>query len=560
MAAQPVLSPQFTQKYEALRGLLQRSLSLAGKCSDIEASRILSDRLTHLQSAALFVIVGEVNSGKSSFINALLGDDVCEVAPEPCTAVIQELVYGEERTRTSLGDHWERLRLPREVLRQVSIVDTPGTNSIIRNHQTITENYIPQSDLVIFVLFAKNPHTGTAWDLLALISKDWQRKTVFVLQQSDIATRHELAVNQERVRQYAHERNVQNPVVFTVSAKRELEGASDSGFAEFRTYLRGAVESGEVWRMKMEGGRDTVRKIVNGLLAALRKEEASIGDDRAFYQELVGKVRGRREKAHSLKRLVVDSLCVSYDRLSTRLEEDFAEGLAVGNILKRSLPLIRDKDIRTWMKDLNAQFERVAAEEITAESARVSKDLSSEMKSMLDDLTVAVVHRQEAHGKEALPLMSDRSEVLEGLRHKLGELRISDIVGDKDFQGSDLGKLTLAGGGIAALGAVIALATKLIVFDITGGILAAVGVGLVAVTLLWKRSGILREFSRKLAKSREEFRDRLDQEITHMFDRLFLEFDHRLKEPLARLDEQTARVAPLAEEAVRLSEAANELC
>lgn len=254
MAPQPVLSPRFTEQYEALRDLLQRSLALAAKCSATDASRILGERLMHLHSGALVVVIGEVNSGKSSFVNAFLGDTVCEVAPEPCTAVIQELVYGEERTRTVLGDHWERLQLPREVLGRVSIVDTPGTNSILRNHQVITENYIPQSDLVIFVLFAKNPHTGTAWDLLTLISKEWQRKTVFVLQQSDTATRHELAVNQERVRQYAHERNVQNPAVFTVSAKREMEGAADSGFAEFRDYFRRTVESGEVWRMKLEGG------------------------------------------------------------------------------------------------------------------------------------------------------------------------------------------------------------------------------------------------------------------------------------------------------------------
>jgi hypothetical protein len=346
--------------------------------------------------------------------------------------------------------------------------------------------------------------------------------------------------------------------VFTVSAKREMEGASDSGFAEFRKYFRDAVESGEVWRMKLEGGRDTVRKILNGLLSALRKEEASIAEDRVFYQELLAKVQGRREKALSLKRLIVDSLCVSYDRLSSRLEGDFTEGLGVSNILRRSLPLIRDKDIRTWMKDLYSQFERVATEEIAAESSRVSKDLCAEMNTMLDDLTAAIARRKDGQG--TLPLMSDRSDILEQLRGKLQALRISDIVGDKDIQGSDLGKLTLAGGGIAALGTVIALATKLIVFDITGGILAAAGLGLVAVTLLWKRSSILREFSQRLDKSRGEFRSRLDQEITRMFDRLFLEFDHSLKEPLGRLDEQSARVAPLADEAVRLQEAADLLC
>ena len=80
-----------------------------------------------------------MKSGKSSFVNALLGEDICEVAPDPCTVGIQELVYGESRTRTVLGDNWERISLPKEVLKEISIIDTPGTNSIIRNHQRILD-------------------------------------------------------------------------------------------------------------------------------------------------------------------------------------------------------------------------------------------------------------------------------------------------------------------------------------------------------------------------------------------------------------------------------------
>ena len=515
MSTQNVLSPKLHEQLDALREILKSALLLTDKLSDKESSVILSDRLAHLQSAALFVIVGEVKSGKSSFVNALLGEDVCEVAPDPCTAGIQELVYGEVPNKITLGDHWERVYLPKPVLREITIVDTPGTNSIITNHQTITENYIPQSDLVIFVFPAKNPHTGTPWEFLALIRNDWHRKTVFVLQQADLASQHELSTNQERVKQYARQRNVQNPIVFTVSAKREKEGASDSGFAEFRRFLQKAVESGEVWRMKVDGVRDTTRKIVSKLLAALRKEEAAVAVDRAFYQELISKVEARREKAHSLQRLVVDSLAVTYDRLSSSLEEDFAEGLGIGSVLRRSIPFIRDKDIRTWLKDLQSQFESRAKEEIEAESLRVSKDLSDEMQTMLDELVQSISHRQKDKEESGLSKISGRSEVLERLMAKLKELRVSDIVGDKGIQGSDLGTLTLAGGGIAAFGAIIALATNIMVFDITGGILATVGVGLVALALLWKRTSYLTRISSEAI------------EITHRIPRSTEPGDHK---------------------------------
>jgi len=552
MSLHSVLSPHLKQQYEILRGLLEQAAQLTESCGDKDGAASLRDRLTHLQSAALFVVVGEVKSGKSSFVNALLGEEVCEVAPDPCTAGIQELVYGEMRSKVSLGDQWERLHLPKEVLKEVTIVDTPGTNSIIKRHQTITESYIPQSDLVIFVFPAKNPHTGSSWDLLELIKKDWHRKIVFVLQQADLASQHELATNRERVKQYAHERNVQNPIVFTLSAKREVDDASDSGFAEFRQFLREAVESGEVWQMKVEGGRDTLRRVLSRLLARLQSEEAALSDDRAFYEQLLAKVDGRRERARSLQRLVVDSLCATYDRLSVRLQRNFEEGLGIAAILRRTLPFVRDKDIKTWLRDLQDEFENSAKEEIEAESQRVSRDLSDEMRSMLVEINEAITVRSERPGPSALPLAYDRTELLERLQNRLGRLKIADIIGEQGLQGSDLGSLTLTGGGLAALGAVIALATNLMVFDITGGILAAAGASLVAVTLLWRRSAILTDFAARLEASGRDLRHRLEQEITQMFDKLFLELRHALQEPLASVDQQKARVSPLAARAEKL--------
>lgn len=545
---QKLLSDRLNDQFHAMRGLIQRCLSLAERCQDGESTRILRERLSRLQSAALFVIVGEVKAGKSSFVNALLGEEVCEVAPDPCTMGIQELVYAEERDRMTLGDNWERVFLPREVLREITIVDTPGTNSVIANHQKITEDYIALSDLVVFVFPAKNPHTGSAWELLSLIRKDWRRKVVFVLQQADLASQRELDVNRERVEFYARERGIQNPVVFTLSAKRESEGGSDSGFAEFREFLRDAVETGEVWRLKVEGTRDTVQKIAGSLLAELLKSQAALAGDRAFYQHLLARVAAHREKADNLRHFAVRGLCDSYDRLASGLERDFTEGISAGNILRRAIPFLRDKDVQTWLKELQASFEKAAKEEIDADSMRVSRDISETIHSMFGELTRSIDQRQGGNEKALSGVYPDRDEILQRLKRQLEALRIADIAG-QGIQGSDIGNLSLAGGGIAALGAVIALATKLAIFDITGGIMAFMGAGLIAVTLLWKRKGVIGDFSRKMEKSRQEFRDRMEKEIAGIFDRLFMELDQRLQEPIGRLDADNARLTPLIDEA-----------
>ena len=58
-----------------------------------EFQKIISDLRTNINEPFLFVVVGEVKSGKSSFINALLGEEICKVDPAPCTDIVQKIEY-----------------------------------------------------------------------------------------------------------------------------------------------------------------------------------------------------------------------------------------------------------------------------------------------------------------------------------------------------------------------------------------------------------------------------------------------------------------------------------
>ena len=472
-AATPrILSPELKKQFETLRDYLQRALWLAERCADDEATQILRVRLANLQAAALIVVVGEVKAGKSSFINALIREDVCEVAPGPCTAGIRELVYGGERKTVELSQYCERVFLPTEVLREVTMVDTPGTNSIIQNHETITENYIPQSDLVVFVFSAANPHTKSAWELLTLIRKEWHRKMVFVLQQADRASHRELTINREHVTQYARDRQVENPIVFTLSAKRELEGMPESGFSEFRHYLQSAIACGEVWRMKVEGSYQTLRSVMARLLSHLRREKAAIDEERAFYQGLVRKVEAHEATAYSLKLAIVEELSTTYDNLARQSEDEFARGLRLGKLIKRAIPFLRDKDTRTWLQDLRARFERSARKEIQTEAARVSKELFDQMRTMMEELAESVAGRQERLRENAfLPQGASHLAMLGQLRSKLEFIRIDDkVLRGKVAETKDVRTLALAGSGLAGLGIIIAALSPILWLDITGGI------------------------------------------------------------------------------------------
>jgi predicted GTPase len=556
-----ILSPELKQQFDTLRNLLQRALWLAERCADIESTQILRARLTNLQAAALMVVVGEVKAGKSSFINALLREDVCEVAPGPCTVRIQELLYGAERRVETLGEAWQRVSLPKEVLREITMVDTPGTNSIVKDHQTITENYIPQSDLVVFVFAAVNPHTKSAWELLTLIKKEWHRKVVFVLQQSDRASQNELTTNLEHVRQYAHERQVENPAIFILSAKREMEGIPETAFLEFRNFLQTTIACGEAWRMKVEGSYQTIRSVMTRLLAHLRTEKAAIDDERAFYQSLLLQVDVREEKARGLKLLIVDKLAATYDTLARRSEDEFARGLRVGKLFRRAVPFLRDKDTEAWLGELKTRFEKSARREIKTEAAQVSMDLFNEMRTMMEELSHSIARRHERiRADVTFPKAADQVGTLQRLQAKLDGVRIDEnILRGKAAETTDVRKLAVAGTLLTALGVVITALSPLLWLDITGGIFLGTGIFLVAVGLFWRRTSVMKDFKQRLGDSQLQFRERLELEFGEIFDRLFYEVRQGLTESLFRLDLQASFNAPLLEETFQIGEAASDM-
>ncbi|MGZ5503822.1 MAG: dynamin family protein [Chthoniobacterales bacterium] len=556
-----ILGPDLSQQSESLRVLLQRSLWLAEKCADYDATQILRARLTNLEAAALIVVVGEVKAGKSSFINALVHEEVCPVAPDPCTAAIQELVYGNEPAVTNVAHSWERVFLPKEVLREVSIVDTPGTNSIIRDHQALTEKYIPQSDLVVFVFSAVNPHTKSAWELLTLVRKEWHRKIVFVLQQADRASEAELMTNLENVRQYARERNVTEPTIFTLSAKLEMQGNPHSGFAEFRHFLQSAVVQGEVWRIKVEGCYETIRTVMAKLHAHFRREGEAVKAERDFYQRLLEKVDARKAAADSLKKLIIDKLCATYDRLAAESERDFSEGLHFWELVRRAIPFGRDKSLESWIEHLEVGFQESTRRQIGVEAPDLSKDLFDEMQTMLDEVKQGIAWRQEGIRHNAqLPQRADRLAMLARLRTRLARIRISEAdVVEKIERTSDVRRFALAGGGVAVVGMIVALIAPSDWLWIAGLVFAALGFALIGFGMGWRRKNILNDLQKTIGRSRKEFRDRLEAEFTQIFDGIFYEVRQALEETIFRLELQSSQIAPLLGEIFRTGQTASEL-
>ena len=103
----------------------------------------------------------------------------------PTTAQINVLQYGETVERQVRESNLHVITAPAPLLREIHIVDTPGTNAIIREHEAITAEFVPRSDLVLFVTSADRPFTETERAFLEQI-RGWGKKIVVVINKIDI--------------------------------------------------------------------------------------------------------------------------------------------------------------------------------------------------------------------------------------------------------------------------------------------------------------------------------------------------------------------------------------
>ena len=220
---------------DALRILTSAISPLEPDVADLEALRQAE---ADLEELFMLVIVGEFNSGKSTFINALLGAEVLPEGVTPTTATINLLRYGDTVTEHQSADFVTDRTYPAEFLREISIVDTPGTNAIIRRHEELTRTFVPRSDMVLFITSADRPFTESERAFMETI-KDWGKKIVLILNKIDLLASEE---DLQRVVHFIAENSVvllgQKPEIFPVSARLAKRARATDTFAERDALLK----------------------------------------------------------------------------------------------------------------------------------------------------------------------------------------------------------------------------------------------------------------------------------------------------------------------------------
>jgi small GTP-binding protein len=234
-----VIHPAHDEARRALLGEARRLLAeLEGWVraigTDDELARALADSHAQLDEGFLVVVVGEFNAGKSAFINALLGRALLEEGVTPTTSRIGRLRWADEQSRHLGADGVETIAAPVELLRTVTIVDTPGTNAVLREHEALTREFVPRADLVLFLTSADRPFSETERSFLEAL-REWGKKVVVVVNKADLL---ESEPDRARVLAFVREQAARTlgatPEVFALSARQALKArlAGDLRLAE----------------------------------------------------------------------------------------------------------------------------------------------------------------------------------------------------------------------------------------------------------------------------------------------------------------------------------------
>jgi ribosome biogenesis GTPase A len=268
------------ETYFYLRSQLDKELAKLGALlrdsgADDESVAIADNLVSSLKEPFVFVVVGEVNVGKSTFLNELFGQDFSRTGVMPTTGKILFFKHGPEHLVTPVTPTLDEVQVPAEFLRDFHIVDTPGTDAIENEHQEIIERFVPVSDLVIFVFSATNPQGMSAWQFLDKVHRHWMRNVIFVLQRCDLRSPEEVSVIIDNMGQLARQRYGCDFPIFPVSAsKASLARNSgvdheklmqESGFHDLQQHISGLVGRNAIRLNKLGNAARIARQLLDRL-------------------------------------------------------------------------------------------------------------------------------------------------------------------------------------------------------------------------------------------------------------------------------------------------------
>ncbi len=507
----------------ALYALTSLAHDLQAPAESIETLRGLN---ASLREPFLFVVMGEVKAGKSTVLNALFGRDFCRADVLPATDRIYLFKYAGEAKDVAINEHLTECYRPNIFLRDFNIVDTPGTNTIVPEHQRIAEEFVPMADLVLFVFSITNPWTASAWDFLDLIHNRWKKNVLLILQQADLRSPEEIESVRAHLEQTAREKLGASPPIFAVSARTAFQAKTgDAGqraqlleqsrFDALEDHITKLIAGGESGQAKLRSVCQSAQVIVRELADKAKGAFATIQKDDDRIRQLEGVLDGRKEQSLRQVGGVLWSLAQNFERTQKKSEELLAEQLSWG----RTFQLIFRK--QKWHRDFQESIDEQLRDALKRQIANSIELLETDLKAVWQQLhdTIRKTFAAEAPAPPAPPdFVYEREQLLRKIELTLVERMSGKAIEDQmNRMFNDAASwmrlpAVIAGAGGAAT--VAAALAHIAIVGIAGSVAAVAALSGAAVAVV-KRNRILAEFRKQMTQKREEILGPVEDHLRH---------------------------------------------
>lgn len=543
-----------------LLGNLHATLVRCSASRDDQAT--LERSIRQLDELFLLVVVGEFNAGKSTFINALLGRQVLPDGVTPTTTRVHHLEFGDADGGYVGEDGIEVITAPVEMLEEVHIVDTPGTNALDRDHEAITSDFVPRADLVLFVTSADRPFTESERSFMNGI-RDWGKKIVFIVNKVDILqSQDDLQQVLDYVRESGERSLGLTSEVFPVSAQQALTAKlrpkvdqtllDHSGLTAVEEFLLETLDETERIKLKLRNPLGVARRLTetygeatDGRLELLA-EDVSTLDQVERQLDLYGQDMSREFRYRLTD---VDNILHEFE---LRGMEFFDETLR----LARAIDLLNKSKTkadfeRQVIADAPQQIEKKVDEII---DWMVEAELR-QWQGVSDSLSKRRVEHHDKLVGEIGSFEYDRQQLLETVGRASQEAidgysRAAEIDRMAESVRAAVAGTAIIEVSALGLGAIITLMATTQVADVTG-LMAAGTLALLGLFVLPARR---KQAKKELRDKILELRDRLMRSLTGQFDREIERSRHRIEEAIApytrfvkserqKLDELNAELA-----------------
>lgn len=511
----------------ALNDLQLLVTSFHGSKDDLST---LKRSIQQIDDFFLLVIVGEFNAGKSSFINALLGAKVLKEGVTPTTTKINIIRYGKEHTEQVIDANTLLIKEPAELLTEISIVDTPGTNAIIREHEKITTQFIPRSDLVLFITSTDRPLSESERSFLESI-RDWGKKLVVIINKIDVIDNAEEI---EQIQTFVGD-NIKSLLgiqteIFPISAKKALNAKlgepklwQESRFEAVENHIRTILDEEGRIKLKLQNPLGVGMNLSNRYQKVIQERLLILEDDVETIENIENQSKLHKEDMlhdFDFRMADIENILFGMEQRGQQFFDEYLRLARIPDLIKKSK--IQDSFTKTVIADVPRQIETKVDELI---DWMIDRDFR-QWKAIMDHLS----KRKHNHEEKIIgdPINTtfnyDRSFLIESVA-KEAERLVNEFDREKEaaeFASGAQNAVAAAAAievGAIGLGTLITILATTLSADVTG-ILVASGVAVLGLFIIpAKRRRANREMSKKIQQLKENLTTSLQQKFSKEIDR-----------------------------------------